>query len=380
MGRNQNILINANERKEHRRRASQKLELSLSQRPTFSDVVERGILMNENEHFNERIRELLALIEGSLNNKDPNKRKMYGVTEDIKDDYHSMIARLNGQISEYKQTLNQFQDDVQSREQRLRQELENKQRVLIHMNGIIEQQKNDQLSNQQEYEQKINQIQQEYKEKLLVKSKLNPAQQQNINNDEKQIQLKQHLEYLRSIGNALQSQLTAYAQTDYNKLQQIQQQKQNLNNTIDRLYDISTSLASNNNTASKQNDDDQKEKQYLENKKKEMVKLVNDKMRDLKYIHQQELQKERQIANVLVANHQKQMEALQERQGTAPPTNNKSQQSNQQMMQMKQQMEELKKMYRKSLMENEQLKQSKKKLEKLVVKLSSDIVQTANKK
>merc|ERR1712154_641439 len=161
-----NILINKNERLEHRRRASQSLIHSLSQRPTFSDLVERGILMNENEQFNEKIRELLSLIETSPNILNPTKNKIYHITNDIKEDYSSMISRLNGQIFEYKQTLNQFQADVQSREERLRRELENKQRVLIHMNGIIEQQKKDQKNIKNEHELQIKELKEEYKEKF----------------------------------------------------------------------------------------------------------------------------------------------------------------------------------------------------------------------
>merc|ERR1712045_1108168 len=99
----------------------------------------------------------------------------------------------------------------------------------------------------------------------------------------------------------------------------------------------------------------------LKQQKKEMVKLVNDKLRDLKFIHQQELQKERQIANVLVTNHQKQIETLKERQQMMQP-NNTDNNNNYQLVQMQQEMDQLKK------------------LEKIVVKLSSNIVQTANKK
>merc|ERR1712176_170361 len=161
-----NILINKNERHEHRRRASQNLIHSLSQRPTFSDLVQRGILMNENEQFNQKIRELLSLIETSPNILNPTKNKIHHITNDIKEDYSSMISRLNGQIFEYKQTLNQFQADVQSREERLRRELENKQRVLIHMNGIIEQQKKDQKNIKNEHELQIKELKEEYKENL----------------------------------------------------------------------------------------------------------------------------------------------------------------------------------------------------------------------
>merc|ERR1711950_98841 len=76
--------------------------------------------------------------------------------------------------------------------------------------------------------------------------------------------------------------------------------------------------------------------------------LVNDKLRDLKFIHQQELQKERQIANVLVTNHQKQIETLKERQQMMQP-NNTNNNNNYQLVQMQQEMDQLKKLYQQSL-------------------------------
>jgi len=108
-----------------------------------------------------------------------------------------------------------------------------------------------------------------------------------------------------------------------------------------------------------------------------MVKMVNNKMTDLKFYHQQELQKERQIANVLVENHKNKYQALLDRSGGG---GGGDQQQSYEMMQMKQQMERMKEMMRKTLVENDSLKKSKKNLEKMVMKLSSDIVQTANKR
>merc|ERR1712228_578526 len=358
-----NISINPSERKEHRRLASQKLELALSQRPTFSDVVERGILMNENDNFNERIRELILLINSAQNLMNSHKSKMYQVADDIKSDYHSMSSRLNDQIFEYKQTLNQFQDDVHSREQRLRTELEQK---------LNENVQKDQIENE-------------------IKS--------NDENEKLSMQIKQCLEYVRSYGNNLQSELLIYAQQSQNnaKYQQLQQQKMHFINTIDQIFGLSMSAMSN--SASSTNDavavanDQNKQNQQMKNletkikkqqqqinklkhQKKEMVKMVNNKMTDLKFYHQQELQKERQIANVLVSNHEKKYQALLERSGVGGGGDQQSYE----MMQMKQQMERMKKMMRKTMVENDSLKKSKKNLEKMVMKLSSDIVQTANKR
>ena len=358
-------MIDKNQRLQHRRRASQNLLHSLSQRPTIPDLVERGILMNENEQFNSKISQLLLIINSSQNISSDSKESIYDISSSIKQDYSSMIQRLNGQIFEYKQTLNQFQDDVQSREQRLRQELENKQRVLIHMNGIIEQQKNDQLQIKNKYNQEINKLKQENNK---------------TNNNQK---IKQQLQYLQSI----------IPRTNNN----------NINATIDNIYN---QIGNDDNNEQKNNNNNNNNKEYeneietqkqeiskLKQQKKEMVRLVNDRMRDLKFIHQQELQKERQIANVLVKNHKKEINALKQRQrrqqfvdekqdddNNNNGYNNNNNNNNYQFQQMQQEMEKLKKMYQKSLMENESLRKSKKKLEKIVVKLSSDIVQTVNKK
>merc|ERR1712228_919873 len=397
-----NISINPSERKEHRRRASQKLELALSQRPTFSDVVERGILMNENDNFNERIRELVLLINSAQNLMNSHKSKMYQVADEIKNDYMAMSSRLNDQIFEYKQTLNQFQVDVHSREQRLRTELETKQRVLLHMNGIAEQQKHDQMIIQSEYEEKLRVLEQKLNENVQ-KDQIENEIKSNDDNEKLSMQIKQCLEYVRSYGNNLQSELLIYAQQSQNnaKYQQLQQQKMHFINTIDQIFGLSMSAMSNsasstNHAVAVANDQNKQNQQMknletkikkqqqqinkLKHQKKEMVKMVNNKMTDLKFYHQQELQKERQIANVLVENHKNKYQALLDRSGYAANGGGGGDQRSYEMMQMKQQMERMKEMMRKILVENDSLKKSKKNLEKMVMKLSSDIVQTANKR
>merc|ERR1712228_664707 len=281
---------------------------------------------------------------------------------------------------------NQFQDDVHSREQRLRTELETKQRVLLHMNGIAEQQKHDQMIIQSEYEEKLRVLEQKLNENVQ-KDQIENEIKSNDDNEKLSMQIKQCLEYVRSYGNNLQSELLIYAQQSQNnaKYQQLQQQKMHFINTIDQIFGLSMSAMSN--SASSTNDavavanDQNKQNQQinkLKHQKKEMVKMVNNKMTDLKFYHQQELQKERQIANVLVSNHEKKYQALLERSGNA--VNGSANNENYEMMQMKQQMERMKEIMRKTLVENESLKKSKKNLEKMVMKLSSDIVQTANKR
>merc|ERR1712113_1194487 len=228
-------------------------------------------------------------------------------------------------------------------------------------------------------ELQIKELKEEYKEKF-EKNKIFDQMKNNSNNNNvssSSIQLKQHLEYLRSISNSLQSELTSYhlhssSSSSSNKLKHLEQQKQQINNTIDNLYDLSLSLSSSTSNNNNNNSYIIEQQQYenkinkqnqqitkLKQQKKEMVKLVNDKLRDLKFIHQQELQKERQIANVLVTNHQKQIETLKERQQMMQPNNN-----NYQLVQMQQEMDQLKKLYQQSLMENESLKKIKEEIGK----------------
>merc|ERR1711971_1513934 len=97
----------------------------------------------------------------------------------------------------------------------------------------------------------------------------------------------------------------------------------------------------------------------LKRQKKEMVTLVNDKMMDLKFIHQQELQKERHIANVLASNHAKQVESLKERL-RENGSRGSYRHEDEEKAGMRRQMEQLKKMLSQSMMENRALKLSKK--------------------
>jgi len=398
-----NISINPTERKEHRRRASQKLEIALSQRPTPSDLADRNILINEHDNFNEKIQELMLLIDRSQNLINSTKSKMFGVTDEIKSDYIQMSTRLHDQIFEYKQTLNQFQADVHSREQRLRTDLETKQRVLLHMNGISEQQKHDANAMKAEYEEKLRVLQEKLDEQKGDDLK---GDDQSGDMQKLQVQIKQYLDAVRNIGNGLQSELLAYTQQSGNhqRYNQLQQQKNQMNGYIDRLFSMAmTAMSSGGSSASTSasanqglNDQSQHEQKIagleskmkkqeqqikkLRHQKKEMVKMVNEKMTDLKYYHQQELQKERQIANVLVANEKKKYEALLERTGAMSNQNRMNNQQNYEMMQMRQQIERMKQIMSKTLAENDSLKKSKKSLEKMVMKLSTDIVQTANKR
>ena len=379
-----NILYDKQERREHRRSASQKLLHSLQSRPSFAELVDRGILMSENEQFHEKIMQIVSLVNSSPNVMTTTKTQIGQICENVKQDYSSMVSRLNGQIFETKQTLNQYEDDVQSRDQRLRQELENKQRQLIHDDGIIDQQHRELELIQNQHQQEIKKLKIAHQEKLEKHKLLFNNNNKNGNNN----RIKQSLQYLRGVSDALHSQIMQYSSNDRHKLQQLQQQKSQINNVIDEVYELSFAAA---NSGGSNNMDDIKDQELIneyENKlekqnqqimklkqqKKEMVKLVNEKMRDLKYVHQQELQKERQIANVLVENHRKHVETIKQRANRPQSVNN-----SQQFIEMQQRMEQLKKMYNQALMENDSLKKSKKKLEKIVVKLSTDIVQTVNK-
>merc|ERR1712039_463052 len=124
-----------------------------------------------------------------------------------------------------------------------------------------------------------------------------------------------------------------------------------MNGTIDRLFTLTSSSTANGQKAEDESSGGaqtaaleaklKKQEQQinkLKHQKKEMVKMVNNKMTDLKFYHQQELQKERQIANVLVENHRKKYEALLERTGHSANAN-VSHSENYEMAQMKQQME-----------------------------------------
>merc|ERR1712141_321926 len=106
------------------------------------------------------------------------------------------------------------------------------------------------------------------------------------------------------------------------------------------------------------------------------VALVNDKMATLKFIHQQELQKERHIANVLVSNHNKQADSLKARRGGDRIDHNESAE----LQRMRNQMELMQKRLNQTLVENNALKKSKHSLERMVQSITGQIVKTAAKK
>mmetsp|Transcript_54858 Transcript_54858/g.91022 ORF Transcript_54858/g.91022 Transcript_54858/m.91022 type:complete len:912 (+) Transcript_54858:169-2904(+) len=372
---------NVSERREYIRRSSQTLLHSLAQRPAMSDLVDRGILFSENENFNEHLRELSTLIHSLPHSTDATKSQMFVATNSIKQDHASTVNRLHGQFLEQKQTLNQFQEDVQSREQRLRRDLEDKQRILIHMNGMLEQQK-------KEHQQQINEL------KANPASAAAPAASSSPSDAAAQQQIQQQLEYLRRIGNGVQDELASMLSQTNNlqRLRELEQYKQQFNRGVDRVHLLSANQGAVNGggddnkamplSTVQEYENKMKEKQQqiakLKQQKKEMAKVVSEKMNTLRFIHQQELQKERQIVNVLVQNHKQQIQALKLRQ--SPAENDSQNPYQQQFLQMQQEMQHMRSLYKKAMVENESLKKSHKNLQEVVYKLSSDIVKTANRK
>merc|ERR1712154_293870 len=187
----------------------------------------------------------VLLINSAQNLMNSTKSQMFGVADDIRNDYILMSGRLNDQIFEYKQTLNQFQADVHSREQRLRTELESKQRVLLHMNGIAEQQKHDQMIMQNEYEEKLR-ILKEQIEKTKVENEMKSNDLSQSDGQKLQVQIKQYLDYVKQIGHELQSELLRYAQHSGNsqQYQHLQTQKMQINSSIDRIYALASNAIS----------------------------------------------------------------------------------------------------------------------------------------
>eukprot|EP00488_Nonionellina_sp_1-RS-2012_P001329 TRINITY_DN2134_c0_g1_i1.p1 TRINITY_DN2134_c0_g1~~TRINITY_DN2134_c0_g1_i1.p1 ORF type:complete len:107 (-),score=16.36 TRINITY_DN2134_c0_g1_i1:262-582(-) len=77
-------------------------------------------------------------------------------------------------------------------------------------------------------------------------------------NNQIHMRIKQSLDYLRSIGGQMHSSLRQYYMNSNStkQLQQLEQQKHQINNTIDNLFDFTSALASstvNNSTASSSN-------------------------------------------------------------------------------------------------------------------------------
>merc|ERR1719499_451887 len=174
-------------------------------------------------------------------------------------------------------------------------------------------------------------------------------------------------------------------------LQNVEQHRKEIHSHLDRVKLLSTAMYTSSSVSANQErggvavqqleskiqkQGDQIKK--LKQQKKEMVALVNDKMATLKFIHQQELQKERHIANVLVSNHEKQIETLKDRvRGTDHRTHDHQ---NAEMMQMRAKMQKLQADYNKTLVENQSLQKSKQSLERMVVRITEQIKQTASQK
>merc|ERR1712242_503751 len=204
---------------------------------------------------------------------------------------------------------------------------------------------------------------------------------------QQQMEIRKSLQTIQRLGDVLHSELNQQYQPDPQKRQMLAQCKEQIRSQIDRVNQLTTAISSSAGGAhqgmavqqyeakiSKQGQQIKKLKQQ----KKEMVALVNDKMATLKFIHQQELQKERHIANVLVSNHEKQIDALKSR--VRGNDHRVSDHQNVEMEQMRRQMALMTKRYQQSLVENEALKKSKQSLEQMVQSITQRIVQTASQK
>jgi len=266
-----------------------------------------------------------------------------------------------------------------------------KQRALLHVHGMVDLQKADEQALRSEYEEKIREIHADYQERSHSQKAHDPVQGA-ARNRQHALEINKYLQQLRQYTDSLHSELKQQymASSRNQKLQDLEANRKSIHRHIEHVNQLSAAMSSSAPSAmpdrsgvviqqmeskmKKQADQIKKLKQQ----KKEMVALVNDKMATLKFIHQQELQKERHIANVLVSNHEKQIETLKDRiRGNDHRTHDHQ---NAELMQMREKMQKMQMDYKRVLVENQSLQKSKQSLERMVVRITEQIKQTASQK
>merc|ERR1712244_152807 len=168
-------------------------------------------------------------------------------------------------------------------------------------------------------------------EKTKVENEMKSNDLSQSDGQKLQVQIKQYLDYVKQIGHELQSELLRYAQHSGNgqQMQQLQTQKMQINSSIDRVYALaSNAISIGSSTSNNANVNDSNEKvekleekvqkqeqeiKKLKGQKRGMVKMFNDKMRDVEWKHQQQRQNWRKIQQVTEENAEKKYNALMER-------------------------------------------------------------------
>jgi hypothetical protein len=109
------------------RRASRVLQGKLADRPTRTYLIEHNILLAENQQFNEKVQQLKEYVRRLPNIATLRQQTLLLKIEDIHNDYLYMYSQMTERLAQYQQSLEQYNQDVNSREQQLRNDLNVKQ-------------------------------------------------------------------------------------------------------------------------------------------------------------------------------------------------------------------------------------------------------------
>lgn len=365
------------------RRASQILQGQLADRPTKTYLIDRHILLAENQEFNQKVHQLKEYVRRLPKVSNHQMQELLLKIDDIYNDYLFMYAHMTDQLSEYKQTLDQFTQDVDSRELQMKHELESKQRVLLHLQGLVEHQKQMMQIMKQEHNESVQRLSDQYEEKIERERIFKNLEASNANkkrialatsssDSDFEQQILGHKAYLKKIISALQPQLanvSNWSEMSQQLLAQVSRvhsvHKLQLKQEREKMRAEFQYEMKEKNEASgaklemiaeqfeKKIENQMQQILHLKSQKREMVRIVNEKMQDLKFLHQKELVKERRVAKIMTINNRGFEDKVDE---SGLVANLKREL---QMMQM----------------ENVRLKRDKRALEKTVIKYADTIIQ-----
>ena len=165
--------------KMHKRKISQKMDEFFGTRVDKQNLVDRGIILDP---FSQKMEQLKTLI-NSLNFADLERQRLFLLLKELENDHNNQNSNLQQKLIDKDNIINQFQADYKKLEQKMRTETENKQRVILHMRGVIQERQQQEQQLRNEYDSKINELRNEFEMKYNEINNNNSNSNNNNNNE-----------------------------------------------------------------------------------------------------------------------------------------------------------------------------------------------------
>ncbi|ETO05048.1 hypothetical protein RFI_32347, partial [Reticulomyxa filosa] len=390
-----------NERLLHRSRTSEILDRRLSERPDITSLVERGIIIDINDSFGAEAGAAMQRVH-MMGLGERERRAFSSIITDLLTQHNITVQEMNQRHIERMKEQRKLHDeayrDARSREKKLRNELDNRSRLIAHNKGQIEKFNKEKKELQQEMTEEIKKMKDDYEEQIrILQESMRIPISTSASNTQQIGEFKQYLQGLLQTLQQLKQGVTRFndgncaslANTALYQAEQLsavhnhhlENQKKELTDTFQVQMNGRKEIHDEEFVKLQEHFDNVLNAKALEieklrQQKKEISQMVEKKLQNLQYVHEKEIEKERNIIAMLQQNLKDQKEAFVKQAGEKQnATKENKTTEKEQIIQLMTQVQNITQVNRQVIAENEKLKKSKSKLEQQILVLSDQIVQ-----